>query len=84
MKNNTQSTDFQIQSPVFESLKKKLENKKNKMYDIQKKLIEIKKEIKKDTEELQNSCIHQFERECTTTGCYAEYEWICRFCRKYR
>ena len=37
----------------------------------------------KNKQELENNCKHLFVRECTTTGCYAEYHNICQYCDKW-
>ena len=43
----------------------------------------LKSDLKEDIKQLQNICVHQYKRECTTSGCYAEYEYICGYCRKF-
>ena len=68
------------QDKDFNELKKSLKEKKDKLYKLEKTLRLLKYEIKKDTQDLQKICKHEYVRECTTTGCYAEYHNICKKC----
>jgi hypothetical protein len=58
---------------------------KNKMIiELNKMIRNMKNDLDLDKNELYNICSHKYERECTTSGCYAEYDWICKYCGKYR
>ena len=71
-------------SEKFTIIKERI-NMKNKMVsDLNKMIRNIKKDISTDKTDLYKLCNHKYERECTTTGCYAEYDWICTYCGKYR
>ena len=68
----------------FKQIKERI-NMKNKMVsELNKMISNIKKDIDIDKNDLYQICNHKYERECTTSGCYAEYDWICVYCRKYR
>jgi len=68
------------QDQDFEKLKISLKEKKQKRYNLEKTLRLLKYEIKQDTIDLQKICNHEYVRECTTSGCYAEYNNICKKC----
>lgn len=68
----------------YYDLKDIIEKKKKKIFEIEKNIKILKKELNNDIIKLQSICNHEYERECTTTGCYAEYDYICKHCNKYR
>ena len=71
--------------PVNINLLKTRISMKNKMIiELNKMVLNIKKEVNLDKKELYKICNHKYERECTTSGCYSEYDWICKYCGKYR
>ena len=82
--NNTNAESNPNNSPIYLRLKEKIGEKRRNLYILKNLVSEYDKDIKEDIENLQNMCTHKYERECTTSGCYAEYDWICVYCRKYR
>ena len=52
--------------------------------DLTKMIKNIKHEIKLDKNELYGICNHEYRRVCTITGCYAEYDYICKHCHKFK
>lgn len=68
----------------FKIIKERITMKNRMITELNKMIRNIKTDIDLDKNELYSLCNHKYERECTTTGCYAEYDWICVYCRKYR
>jgi hypothetical protein len=68
------------QCPEFLKLKDIIIKKKSNIYDLEKNLRLIKSELKEQINQLQKICNHSYVRECTTSGCYAEYHYICKYC----
>ena len=66
------------------NLNNKIKNKRTAIYDLERSLQFLKSDLKEDIKQLQNICVHQYKRECTTSGCYAEYASICTHCRNWR
>lgn len=58
----------------------KLLSYKDMLKEIKDKEKTLIKLIKDSTNELYSVCNHQFVRECTTSGCYAEYHNVCQKC----
>jgi len=57
--------------------------KRKDIYNLRSNLKKEEDELKKMINDMQNSCNHLYVRECTTSGCYAEYHNICKFCDKW-
>ena len=68
----------------FTELKDRIKTKKKMINDLSKMIKNLKLEIKYDKKELYDICNHEYRRVCTTTGCYAEYDDICKHCNKYK
>lgn len=68
----------------FNKLNNIINKKKIYIYEIEKNIKILKKELNNDIIKLQSICNHEYYRECTTTGCYAEYDYICKYCKKYK
>ena len=66
------------------NLNNKIKNKRKVIYDLEKSLKFLNSDLKEDIKQLQNICVHKYKRECTTSGCYAEYANICIYCRKWK
>ena len=77
-------TNQREQSEEFNTINKQLTKMKDELYELQLLIKQKQKEVKNTKIKLQNVCKHEYKRECTTTGCYAEYEYICIYCRKFR
>ena len=73
-----------IDSNKFTNLKESIKAKKTMINDLTKMIKNIKHEIKLDKNELYGICNHEYRRVCTTTGCYAEYDYICKHCHKFK
>ena len=56
---------------------------KNKLYELNKLVKKKEIELKTYKQELEQNCNHLFVKECTTSGCYAEYHNICQYCNKW-
>ena len=67
----------------FDKLNRKINQNNCIITYLEKSLREIKSNNKKLKEQLYQVCDHEFVRECTTTGCYAEYHNICKKCGKW-
>ena len=72
------------QSEEFERMKKIIKKKKDDAWDLTCKLKELNKDIKNDIVYFESLCNHEFSRECINSGCYTEYAYICKYCKKYR
>ena len=64
-------------------LKDSIKHKKEKIYSLEKIIRNLKSELKIEKVALQNICKHNYVRECTTSGCYAEYHNICTKCNHW-
>ena len=71
------------QSDKFLNLYESVKLKRNEIYKIKLNLKEEENNLKKLINDMQNNCNHNYVRECTTSGCYAEYNYICKFCDKW-
>ena len=71
------------QTDNFINLYNSVKNKRNEIYDIKKFLKKEENSLKKLINDMQENCNHVYVRECTTSGCYAEYHNICKFCDKW-
>lgn len=65
-------------------LKNRIKEKKTLINNLTSMVKTLKTEIKDDKNELYSICNHEYRRVCTNTGCYAEYDYICRHCNKYK
>ena len=72
------------QSPEFSELNTKIKKNRLEISKLNKQLSKLKSELSNNTKKLQSICNHKYLRECTTSGCYAEYDYICVYCNKYR
>ena len=72
------------QSYEFTNTKTMVEKKKSEIYELQNKLNLEKKIYDNLVKNMQSICNHYFIRECTTSGCYAEYHHICKYCNYWR
>ena len=68
------------QTSEFFELKDIVKKKREQIYILEKELRHLKLDIKKQITKLQHICNHDYIRECTTSGCYAEYHYICKYC----
>ena len=68
------------QTSEFLELKDKINEKKDIVYQLEKNLKILRSELKDQINQLQSICNHSYVRECTTSGCYAEYHYICKYC----
>ena len=71
------------QSQKFIELYDLVKLKRKDIYNLRSNLKKEEDELKKMINDMQNSCNHLYVRECTTSGCYAEYHNICKFCDKW-
>ena len=71
------------QSQKFIELYDLIKLKRKDIYNLRSNLKKEEDELKKMINDMQNSCNHLYVRECTTSGCYAEYHNICKFCDKW-
>lgn len=76
--------EYSKEPKKYELLKNRIKLKYKMIDDLKDVIKKLNKEIKDDTNQLYELCNHKYERECTTSGCYAEYDYICQYCRKYR
>jgi len=76
--------EYSKEPKKYELLMERIENKRINIGNLKNMIKILKEEIKYDTNQLYELCNHKYERECTTSGCYAEYDYICQYCRKYR
>ena len=89
MSNNNENKDtINISSTsninIFGTLKQVIIDKKETIWEQEKLLRKMKQELKNEVELLQSLCNHNYIRECATSGCYAEYHYICKNCQKIR
>lgn len=67
----------------FDVIKKEYMSNKKEITLLESKLRILKSNNKIILNKLQKICDHEFVRECTTSGCYAEYHYICKKCDKW-
>lgn len=72
------------QTLEFNMIKKIIEEKKNKIYELERQIKVLRFECKDLSHKLQDNCKHEYVRECTTSGCYAEYHYICKHCNGWK
>ena len=72
------------QTDEFINLKNERDNSRKEIRQLKNKLQTLQKEFKIKTKKLQSICKHNYVRECTTSGCYAEYHYICQNCYLWR
>lgn len=68
----------------FDLFKLLIQNQKHKIFNLKKILKKEENTLKNNIMQLQNICNHDYIRECTTSGCYAEYHYICKLCNKVK
>ncbi len=44
----------------------------------------LEKDINQEYKLIRDVCPHSYERVCVSGGCYAEYEYQCKWCRLYK
>ena len=67
----------------FELVRNEYQNNKKEIILLESKLKTLKSNNKIILSKLQKICDHEYVRECTTSGCYAEYHYICKKCDKW-
>lgn len=66
----------------YDKLQKKINSKIGVIYEMKQLIKSLNTEVYNIREEMYRLCTHDYERVCTMGGCYPEYEWICKYCRK--
>ena len=66
----------------YELLMGRIKTKRNMIGDLKNIIKTLNEDIKEDINQIYELCNHKYDRECTTSGCYPEYDYICQYCRK--